>query len=136
MFNIDLDEIDPMLKKKPIAKPCDSQSLRWICRLFVLICISILLLSVTIVAWNNYTNVLYEDDTETPTPIAMFNSCYNKTWNLDQINESQYKILFLEDSVNDGDLFISGDCLVTTSLPFVDIIPNKACCNFVIWNTI
>tara|TARA_B100001248_G_C27089990_1_gene322166 strand:+ start:277 stop:516 length:240 start_codon:yes stop_codon:yes gene_type:complete len=77
-----------------------------------------------------------EDDNEIPQPVAMFNGCYNQSWNIIQEEMNSYKILYYEKILYDEDIFIDTNCNLQVSFPYIDISNNDKCCRFIIWNTI
>ena len=57
--------------KKEQTEPCDPKAFKWCCRTCTMVTIAVMLLSMTLVAWQQYTTDLNMDDKETPTVLAM-----------------------------------------------------------------
>lgn len=129
---------DPILKNNDVeqTKPCDAKSLRWCFRITSLISISILLISMTFVAWNQYSELINADDNDVPVPIAMLNRCLNQSWNVIQVSSNVYKILYTEKNLFLSALFFDTNCNVTLDLPFIKLTNMENCCKIIIWNTI
>lgn len=132
---VNLEETTPMLDKE--TTPCEGKSVRWLFRLVALIFTSILLITMFFSALNQYNSFMKEDDNEIPQPIAMFNGCYNQSWNIIEEKEiNLYKILYYEKTLYDEDMFIDTNCNLQVNFPYIDITNNDECCRFIIWNTI
>ena len=127
-------EEEPMINKD--IKPCEHKSMRWLCRSMALIFTTIMLISMTLIAWNQYSSFMKEDDNEIPQPVAMFHGCYNQSWNIIQEEIKLYKILYYEKILYDEDMFIDTNCNLQVSFPYIDILNNDKCCRFIIWKTI
>ena len=132
--DVNLEETESMLNRE--TKPCESKSVRWLCRLLALLTTALLLISMSFVAWNQYSSFMKEDDNEVPQPVAMFNGCYNQSWNIIQEEINLYKILYYEKILYDEDMFIDTNCNLQVSFPYIDILNSDKCCRFIIWNTI
>jgi len=131
-----IDELTP-LKRKEDAKPCDEKAFQWCCRTFTLMVISVLLLSMSIIAASQYSAALAMDDSEKPTILAMGNTCNNTTWNCDLItteNSSVYEVSYYEDGNYDF-TYLDTSCNSTVSFPYI-FIQQSECCRFVLYNTI
>ena len=128
------DEIKPMLSKSE-AKPCENKSMRWLCRVLLLIFTSVLLLSMLMCAWNQYNDFMYEDDNEIPKPLAMLNECLNQSWNIVSLENRTYEILYYENELQDKDIFVDSVCKLELKFPFIHMNDSN-CCRVILWNTI
>ena len=91
-------------------EPCDKKALLWCGRTSMLTILSILLLSMSAIAWNQYTVALNIDDDESPKVLAMGNDCTNKTWNIQYLahdkNWWRYEILYYEKDIEPSSLYL------------------------------
>ena len=60
-----IDELTP-LKEKESVQPCDEKAFQWCCRTFTLMIVSVILLSMTLIAASQYSAALSMDDSEKP----------------------------------------------------------------------
>lgn len=128
---LDFEDITPIFeeKKEEEINPCDKKAMRWAYRMTSLIVVSVLLTSMTFVSWNKLN--MYENDNETPTPMAMMNSCLNQSWNVVEESTNTFKIMYY---TNVEQVFIHSNCVINQKMPY--IYTQGKCCSFVIWNTI
>ena len=132
-----IDELTP-LKEKEAVQPCDEKAFQWCCRTFTLMIVSVILLSMTLIAASQYSAALSMDDSEKPTIMAMANTCKNTTWNCDLMKNNQtsvYEVSFYENGQSFEYTFLDTDCDATVSFPYIFINVTK-CCRFVLYNTI
>ena len=112
--------------------PCDKKAINWCCRMTLLILSTLGLFGMTIVAWNQYSSLINEEDNGTPTIVAMLNECNNQSWNI-QAQQEGYKILYYTNS--DMILFPDTNCLVTIDFPSL-VFNSSTCCRLVLYNTL
>lgn len=121
------------------VQPCDQKAFNWCCRIFTMSIISILLLSMSLVAWQNYSDAISLDDTEQPKILAMANTCRNTTWNTDIIEVDGdikiFEVSYYEDGSYDL-LYLDTYCDMNISFPMLYLNDTAACCKFVLYNTI
>ena len=135
------EELTPLKVRDDVepVKPCDKKAFNWCWRMFTMIFISILLFSISLVAWRQYSSDLSTDDNEQPKILAMGNTCYNRTWNCNYIESEQniltYKVFYFEDATYDL-LYLNTLCKGTVDFPYIYLNNSTQCCNFVLYNTI
>ena len=131
-----IDELTP-LKQKEAAQPCDEKAFQWCCRTFTLMIVSVVLLSMSLIAASQYSAALAMDDSEKPTILAMGNSCLNTSWNCDVMsaeNYTVYQVSFFEEGAYDF-TYLDTSCNATVSFPYI-FINQLECWRFVLYNTI
>jgi hypothetical protein len=142
-FSMDLETI-PLTssgKLEPPPEPCDRKALLWCGRTSMLTILSILLLSMSAIAWNQYTVALNIDDEESPKVLAMGNDCTNKSWNIQYLahdkNWWRYEILYYEKDIEPSSLYLDSVCNNTMDIPYISIqkFPGE-CCRWILYNTI
>lgn len=126
-------EEEPMINKD--VKPCEHKSMRWLCRSMALIFTTIMLISMTLIAWNQYSSFMYEDDRDIPQPIAMLNTCLNTSWNIQKNNDTLFSVLYYESVLTNNELFADTSCDIRLKFPSIQMIGNK-CCRLILWKTI
>ena len=97
--DIQLDSLLHVKEKEPI-KTCSIKTRVWCIRMSVLLIISMLLMSMIITTWNYYSGLISDMDTlsmEKPFPVAMFDKCNNRSYNLDVTMTSDNVIFSLLD---------------------------------------
>lgn len=128
-----------MRNEKEEVKPCDKKAFSWCLRMCTMFFITTLLLSISLVAWHQYNIDLTVDDAEQPKILAMGNTCYNRTWNCNLIendnNALTYKVSFFEDAIYDL-LYLNTLCEGNVDFPYIYLNNASQCCNFVLYNTI
>ena len=129
-YGDDVDEENKTLISE--THPCDKKAINWCCRMTLLIFSTFALFSMTVVAWNQYSSLINEEDNGTPTIVAMLNECNNQSWNL-QSQEVGYKILYYTNT--DMILFPDTDCLVNIDFPNI-VFNSSTCCRLVLYNTL
>lgn len=112
--------------------PCDKKAINWCCRMALLIFSTFALFSMTVVAWNQYSSLINEEDNGTPTIVAMLNECNNQTWNI-QRHANGYEILYYTNT--DMILFPDTNCLVNIDFPNI-VFNSSTCCRLVLYNTL
>ena len=112
--------------------PCDKKAINWCCRMALLIFSTFALFSMTVVAWNQYSSLINEEDNGTPTIVAMLNECNNQTWNILR-HANGYEILYYTNT--DMILFPDTDCLVNIDFPNI-VFNSSTCCRLVLYNTL
>lgn len=112
--------------------PCDKKAINWCFRMTLLIFSTLCLFSMTIVAWNQYSSLINEEDNGTPTIVAMLNECNNQSWNI-QAQQVGYKILYY--TSEDLILFPDTNCLVNIDFPHL-VFNSSTCCRLVLYNTL
>lgn len=126
--------------KKEHVEPCDTKSFKWCCRTCTMVTIAVMLLSMTLVAWQQYSTDLYMDDNEQPVIIAMGHTCKNQSYNLDVISKEEdysiYEVSFFEDEPSYDLLYLDTQCMdANVSFPYI-FFNKSECCRFVLYNTI
>lgn len=142
LFEYNDEELTPLKLNEKDSKevqPCDKKAFNWCYRICTLSFVSVLLLSVSLVAGQQYSNALYSDDAEQPKILAMGNTCKNITWNCniidaDEENVIVYEISYFEDSNYDL-LYLDTICDARVDFPMI-YVENKRCCKFILYNTI
>ena len=141
MWYGDEEERIPILfeEKEGEVQPCDQKAFNWCCRICTMTIISVFLLSMSLVAWQQYSDAVAIDDTEQPKILAMANTCRNTTWNTDIIEVDGdikiFEVSYYEDGSYDL-LYADTMCDMNVSFPMIYLNDTAACCKFVLYNTI
>ena len=126
------EDTEHMMKPKKETHPCDKKAINWCRRMSILIFSSILLLSMSVVAWSQYSILINEDDGGTPKVMALVNECTNQSWNVKK-TEGQYEILYY--TYDNPSLFSDTNCRIHIKFPRINLT-GDSCCTLVLWNTI
>ncbi len=127
-------------EKREQTEPCDPKAFKWCCRTCTMVTIAVMLLSMTLVAWQQYTTDLNMDDKETPTVLAMGHTCKNHSYNLEPVSNVSgylvYEVSYFEDETSYDLLYLDTQCMdANVSFPYLFFTVGD-CCRFVLYNTI
>ncbi len=128
------DNVEKNLITKELH-PYDRETIKWCLRTSGLLVISIMLLSMPLIAIRQYEIDINDYDTEQPRVLAMANDCLEQYWNVIKNNNS-YTVSYYTDDTPESALFLDTNCDANITFPVINFTSNNTCCRFVLWVTL